>query len=249
MTLKYRFFAALLGAPLLFAVETKSWVHNDRTEFEKGTLKGLSLRSDGRLSLAPQFSEIADPSTAYLWALAVDSKGMLYAGGGSPGSPNSKLTAIDPQGKSRTIAEIPGLQIQAIAVDRQDRVYVATAPDGKVYRIGSGGKPEVFYDPKAKYIWSLAFNHAGDLFVATGDAGEVHRIKPDGQGSVFFRTEETHARSLAIDEKDNLIVGTEPGGIVIRVSPSGEGSVFDHPSKREVTAVAIACDGWIYVSA
>lgn len=59
MTIKSALMAALLGAPLLFAVETKSWVHNDRTDFEKGTLKGLSLRSNGRLTLAPQFRELA----------------------------------------------------------------------------------------------------------------------------------------------------------------------------------------------
>src|SRR3982751_3055363 len=145
MRVQFLLLAALLGAPFLSAVETKSWVHNDRTDFEKGNLKGLSLRSNGRLSLAPQFRELADPSTAYLWALAVDSKGTLYTGGGSPGSSTTKLTAVDAQGKSRTVAEIPGLQIQAIAVDRQDRVYVGTSPEGKVYRIGDGGTPDVFY--------------------------------------------------------------------------------------------------------
>jgi hypothetical protein len=86
MTKHFAILAALLGVPLLFAVDTRSWVHNDRSDFEKGTLKGLSMRSDGRLTLAPQFRELADPSTAYLWALAVDSKGTLYTGGGSPGS-------------------------------------------------------------------------------------------------------------------------------------------------------------------
>jgi sugar lactone lactonase YvrE len=241
--------AALAGAPLAFGVETQSWVHNDQSEFEKGTLKNLSLRSDGRLTLAPQFRELADPSIAYLWALAVDSKGTLYAGGGGPGAAASKLIAVDVSGKSRTVAELQGLQIQAIAVDKQDRVYAATAPAGKVYRVDAAGKAEIFYDPHANYIWALAFNRAGDLFVATGDAGEIHRVTPDGRGSVFFRTEETHARSLAIDSKDNLIVGTEPGGLILRVSPSGAGFVLYQASKREVTSVAVAKDGSLYAAA
>ena len=99
------------------------------------------------------------------------------------------------------------MAIQAIAIDRQDRVYAATSPDGKVYRVDASGKAEVFYDPHAKYIWALAFSKSGDLFVATGDQGEIHRVTASGAGSVFFRTEETHARSLAIDANDNLIVG------------------------------------------
>jgi sugar lactone lactonase YvrE len=241
--------AALLGAPLVFAVETRSWIHNGQSDFEKGTLKNLSLRSDGRLTLAPVFRELADPAAAYLWAVAADSKGNVYTGGGGPSASSSKLTVVDSAGKSRTVAELPGLQIQSIAIDRGDRVYAATAPDGKVYRVAADGKFEVFYDPKAKYIWSIAFNSKGELFVATGDAGEVHRVMPDGKGSVFFRTEETHARSMAIDAKDNVIVGTEPGGLVVRVSPAGEGFVLYQAGKREVTSVAVARDGAIYAAA
>ncbi|MBC8167047.1 MAG: hypothetical protein H7Y20_14405 [Bryobacteraceae bacterium] len=246
---RWIFAAVLAGAPLVFAVDTESWVHNDKTDFEKGILKNLSLRSNGRLTLAPEFRELADLSVAYLWTMAADSKGILYTGGGNPGSSTSKVFAVDTAGKSRTVAEVPGLQIQAIAVDRQDRVYAATAPDGKVYRITSGGKADVFYDPKAHYIWALAFNAAGDLFVATGDAGEIHRVKPDGTGSVFFRTEETHARSMAVDGKDNLIVGTEPSGLILRISPAGEGFVLYQAARREVTAVAVAPDGSIYAAA
>ncbi|MEJ7606906.1 MAG: hypothetical protein WKF37_11705 [Bryobacteraceae bacterium] len=73
-----------------------------------------------------------DASTAYLWALAEDSKGVLYTGGGNPGASTAKLFALDASRKSRVVAELPGLEIHAIAIDRQDRIYVATAPDGKV---------------------------------------------------------------------------------------------------------------------
>ena len=241
--------ALLFCASFARAVETKSWVHSGQADFERGSLENLSLSSDGRLTLSPVFRELADPSVAYLWALAADSKGVLYTGGGSPSSTTSKLVAIDPSGKQRTIADLPGLQIQAIAVDKRDRVYVATAPDGKVYRVDGTGKFETFYDPKAKYIWALAFNSRGELFVATGDGGEVHKVGIDGAGSVFFKTEETHARSLAVDGKDNVIVGTEPGGLIIRISPAGDGFVLHQAAKREVTAVAVSNSGVIYAAA
>jgi sugar lactone lactonase YvrE len=231
-------------AALAFAVQTKTWRQAEYSNFEAGTIKNLSLRSDGVLSLAPQFREVFDSSSAYLWAMAQDSAGNLYTGGG----PGAKLYRISPGGEKKTLAEFEALEIHAIAINRAGQLFVATAPDGKVYKVPASGKPEVFYDPKTKYIWALAFNSKGDLLVATGDQGEIHRVTPEGKGSVFFRSEETHARSLAIDGKDNVIVGTEPGGLVIRVSPAGEGFVLYQTPKREITAVAIAKDGSIYAA-
>ncbi len=177
----------------------KTWKQAEMADFDKGTLTGLSLSSEGRLTLAPAVKEIFDGSVAFLWAVARDSKGNVYAAGGGLGATKAKLFAVDPQGKVKTLAELDGIAIQAIAIDAADRVYAATSPDGKVYRVDAAGKADVFYDPKAKYIWALAFDKAGNLYVATGDQGEIHRVTPAGAGSVFFSTEETHARSLAVD--------------------------------------------------
>jgi sugar lactone lactonase YvrE len=231
--------------PGLYAGQTRIWSQGDFTDFQKGVLKNLSLRSDGVVTLAPRSEEFYDSSAMYLWGLARDSKGNLYAGGGT----GAKLYRIGPDGKGKMLAELDALEIHAVALDSKDRVYVATAPDGKVYRVSSGGKADVFYDPKSKYIWAMAFDRQDNLFVATGDPGEIHRVAPDGTGKVFFRSEETHVRSLAFDAKGNLIAGTAPGGLVLRVSPAGEGFVLYQMSKPEVTAVAVAPAGSIYAAA
>ena len=214
----------------------------------KGTLKELSLRSDGRLFLAPASKEILDSSVAYLWALAEDSKGNLYAGGGGPGAGSAKLYRIDQNGKIENLADLEGLEIQALAIDGKDRLYAATSPDGKVYRISPGNEAEVFYDPGEKYIWAMAFNSDGELYIATGDGGNIHRVSSDGQGSVFFDSEETHVRALALDANENVIAGTEPGGLILRVTPTGEGFVLHQSPKTEITTVAVAPDGSIYAA-
>jgi hypothetical protein len=239
---------ALAALATGFAVDTHFWQHGDRSDFESGTLKNLSLRADGRIFLSPEFTELFDSSTPYLWTLASDSKGNLYTAGGGTGSGTAKVFVIDRAGKSRPFAELDGLEIHAIVVDSKDEVYAATDPDGKIYKIGSDGKPKLFYDPRQKYIWAMAFSSHGDLFVATGDQGEIHRVTPSGAGSVFFKTEETHARSLAMDAQDNLIVGTEPSGLILRVSPTGQGFVLYQSPKREITAVAVTAEGAIYAS-
>ncbi len=74
----------------LFATQTRTWSQSDYADFEKGIIRHLSVRSDGLLTLAPHSRELMDTSSAYLWALAQDSKGNLYAGGG----PGAKLFRI-----------------------------------------------------------------------------------------------------------------------------------------------------------
>lgn len=253
MTTRFRQTGALALAAAAFATGafgggTKTWEHSSRADFEKGKLDKLSLRSDGLLSLAPEFRELHDPSTNYLWAIAQDSKGNVYAGGSGQDN-KARVFRVDAAGKGSVLAELAGLEVHAIAVDTQDRVYAATSPDGKVYRLRDGAQPEVYYDPKAKYIWALAFSPTGDLLVATGDKGEVHRVTGPGAGSIFFRTEESHARSMTVAKSGFVYVGTEPSGLIFRVSPAGEGFVLHQASKREITALAAGADGRIYAAA
>ncbi len=235
--------AALAVLPVVCpAGSTRSWLTSTYSDFTKGELKGVSVRSDGRISMAPASHELFDSSLAYLWSVVRDSRGVIYAGGG-PGARVYRYA----NGKPEKIAEFESIEVHALAVDRQDRVYAATFPDGEIYRITPGGKPELFYSPKQKYIWSMAFNETGDLFVATGEHGFIYRVTPDGKGSVFFHSEDTHVRTLVFSGSD-LIAGTDPTGLVFRINAKGEGSVLFQLPKREVTAVAVAPDGAIYAS-
>ncbi len=237
------------GLSPVFCVTASTWRQSEAADFEKGTLRRLALRSDGQLSLALVASEILDASSPYLWALAEDSRGNVYAAGGGPGAAGARIYRITPQGASEVAAEFDALEVHVLAVDRNDRVYAATSPDGRVYRLRAGAAPELFYDPAAKYVWAMVLDAAGNLFIATGDEGLIHRVSPDGRGGVFFRTGQTHARALAIDGRGNLIVGTEPAGLVMRVTPQGEGFVLHQTAKREVTAVAAGVDGSVFAAA
>ena len=59
---KLKYSAALmLCAAALFASQTRIWSQGDYSDFEKGTIKNLSVRSDGLLSLAPQSRELVFP--------------------------------------------------------------------------------------------------------------------------------------------------------------------------------------------
>lgn len=245
------FFLCLVLALALLAENTRVWEQNSYEDFDKGQLQGLSLRSDGKLLLAPRFRQVSDPSLNYIWALVEDSRGNVYVGGGSPGKvvrvrPKS---AGDADGKPETLFQAKELEIHALAVDEEDNVYAATSPDPKIYKITRDGKASVFFEPKAKYVWALAFDPQGNLLVATGDKGELFRVDRKGQARLFFNSNETHARSIAVDRSGNVIVGTEPSGLILRISPAGEGFVLYQAAKREITAVEIGPDGSIYAAA
>jgi len=257
-TLACLFAAALLAsvvAPMVVRGEhTRTWRQTDYAEFDKGTAKGVALRSDGKLMPAPKFTPFADPNMAYLWALKMDSRGRLYAAGGS----DAKVLRFDDAGKSATVFEASELAAQAIAFDKNDNLYVGTSPDGKVYKVTPDGKKSVYFEPKTKYIWALAVDSRGALFVGTGDKGEVFVVTPDGKGQSFYQSDERHARSLAFDAKGNLLIGTDPNGLILRIEAgrknsqavpeAGASFVVYETNKKEVTSLLADSSGNLYAA-
>jgi hypothetical protein len=238
----------LLGCALAAAaVETHYWSQDTQVEFEKGSRTGVALRSDGQLSLAPLVKELADASTPYLWSIAIGANGTAYVAGG-PSSNKAAIFELTRAGAWKKFSEIEGMNVFAMAVGRDGRLYAASSPDGKVYKIAANGAAEVFYDPQAKYIWALQFLEGGDLLVATGDKGELHRVTPAGAGKVWLKLDEDHVRSLAVDVKGQVFVGTEPGGLIVRVDASGAPFVVHQSGKREVTTLFAAPDGAMYAA-
>jgi hypothetical protein len=213
--------AFLICVAPAIAEHTRFWRQSDYDAFQKGDAKGVALRSDGKLVLAPKFAPFADASLAYLWSLRLDSHGNLYAAGGS----NAKVVKFDSSGSnSSTVFESQDMTAQALVFDKSDNLYVATAPDGKVYKVTPAGQKSVLFDPKTKYIWDLALGPDGTLFVATGDPGKIFAVDPSGNSQLFYNAEETHIRTLVLDGKGNLLAGTEPNGLVLRISLRAESS-------------------------
>jgi hypothetical protein len=242
-----------LAASPSIADHTRRWRQSTYEEFLKGTAKGVAVRSDGHLELAPKFTLIADADASYLWSLRTDSTGALYAGGGSP----AKVFRFDAGGKPKTVFESTDLLAQCFAFDAKGALYVGTSPDGKVYKVAANGDKTVFFEPKTKYIWDLAFAPDGTLYVATGDKGQIYAVSPDGKGQVYYASDEAHIKVLAFDKKGSLLAGTEPNGRVLRIGPPSQksatglaaGFVIYETAKREITSLAVGADGSVYVAA
>ncbi len=260
--------AFVLAGVCAFAEGTRTWEQARFEQFEKGTAKGVAIRSDGTLELAPAFKALTTTPSTYIWSMAADAQGNVYLAAGAP----ARVYRVTPDGKSTVILEPQELQVQALAVDKNGAVYAATSPDGKVSRIEHrGGKlataaaagdsadgkkngvdpawtPSVFFDPKTKYIWDLAVDREGRLYVATGDKGEVFRVNRNGEGAVFFKSDEAHIRVLEFDGKGNLIAGSDGSGLIYRISPQGEAFVLYSAPKKEITALAVDDKGNIFAA-
>jgi sugar lactone lactonase YvrE len=246
--------AVLALAVTARAVETQFWQQSEQADFEKGTRKGVALRSDGLLMLGPEVKEVFDAALPYLWSAARDAKGNLYLGGGGSEDGSARIFVVSAEGEGRKLTDLPGIAIPALAVDGGGRLYAATTPSGKVYRVSADGHSEVFFDPHARYIWALTFAKDGALFVATGDPGRVFRVMPDGSSSEFFATDEANVRSLALDGRGDLIAGTAPSGLIVQLKPdtgagTGRAFVLYEAEKTEITALAVAPNGDIYAAA
>ena len=259
--------SVLALSPFSLAEGTRTWEQSKFEDLIKGTAKGIAFRSEGGLELAPAFKALATTPSTYIWAIAADTAGNIYAAAGSP----ARVYRITPDGKTTAIFEPQELQVQSLAVARNGIVYAATAPDGKVYRLannsaapaarggaaankspgvatGSSWSASVYFDPGAKYIWDLALDDAGNLYVATGDRGEIFKVGADGKHSLFFKSDEVHIRVLALDPRGNLIAGSDGSGLVYRITPGGEAFVLYSAPKKEITALAIDGAGNIYAA-
>jgi len=253
---------------------TKTWEQSKFEELTKGTATGVAIRSAGGLELAPSFKLLYTTPSTYIWAVASDDAGNVYAATGSP----ARVYQITPDGQAAIILEPQELQVQTLKVAPGGVIYAATAPDGKVYKIEhkteekiakaksasknaepaaqDSAKPaldpswtsSVYFAPGTKYIWDLALDKGGNLYVATGDHGEIYKVTPKGEHSLFFKSDETHIRSLALDAQGNVIAGTDGSGLIYRITPAGEGFVLYSAPKKEITALALDREGNIYAA-
>ncbi len=243
-------------------------------EFEKGTPAGVSIENDGHLRQGPGLTELLTTPSTFVWSLAVDKNGRIFAGTGSPAS--VLRLGRQPNQQPFTLFEAKDISVQALRLGPDGALYAATVPGGKVYKLNPDAATKldettapVVFDPakvedaaagqaktasasaQSHYIWDLTFDSAGRLYIATGNPGAVYRVDPSKPGSapeLFFKSDEAHIRALAWDAKGNLIAGSDGSGLVYRIDPQGKGYVLFEAPRREVTSIAIGANGTIYAA-
>jgi hypothetical protein len=228
----------------LLASQPQFWRIEGARDFLDGDTEGLSVDSEGRVRLAPVTRALTDTEAPYVWAVARDAKGTLYAGTGNDG----KVFKVE-GGKAKLLYDASELEVHALATGPDGKLYVGTSPEGKVYALDAAGKAEPFYDPVDKYIWALAFDRNGNLLVATGSEGRILRVDRQGKAQPILTSAETHITALFSDSRSGFVyAGSSPGGILYRVDPTGKVFVLHDSPFREVKSLLLAANGSLYAA-
>jgi len=227
-----------------FAIKTSVWKLQSQKDFEKGRPKNVSISSKGEVTLPPTLKQFVETEENYIWCLAEDSKGNIFAGTGNEG----RIFKIASDGKSEIFFDSPEVSIHAIVIDKDDNVYAGTSPDGLVYKITPDGNATTLLTSKEKYVWALAIDEDGNLYAGTGTNGKIFKVTPDGKDSVVYDSEESHIMSLLYRDK-NLYAGSEGSAIIYKIGADDKVSVVYDADDKEIHCLAMDKHGNLFAAA
>lgn len=245
-----------LGAPSgASAGGTQYWTLQSQQDWSNGTPKNVAIADSGEMTLAPEIKSLSDTDDPYVWSLADDGKGTIYAGTGNSG----RIYRLAPGDEKASIfVETPEVAILSLAMGPDGFLYAGTAPSGLVYRIDPSAEiptPTTVYRGEGiSFIWSLVFGADGALYASTGDKARVIRLaRAEGDLSLtpttLLEADETHLISLAL--RDGLLyAGSDGSGLIFRVDPQkpGKGFVVLDSEEREIHTLTFTQSGDLFAT-
>jgi hypothetical protein len=229
----------------LQAVTPKKWDLYQFQEFLRGKFSGISVSTEGLLSLSPREEKIQAPAEEFFLSFLIGREGTIYLGTGHSGN----IYTIDSSGKIEAFAQVPEMDVYCLAQDSRGDIYAGTSPNGKIYRITQKDKtPVVFFNPQERYIWDLMFVDQGHLLAAVGEAGGIYEISPQGEGISILKADENHILCLARAENGDILAGSGGKGHLYRMEKGKSPRVLFESPFEEIKSIAIGTGGSLYIA-
>ncbi|UCC69437.1 MAG: hypothetical protein JSV79_05875 [Armatimonadota bacterium] len=197
------------------------WVRGDRSDYAEAKLQGVAIDQDGRLSLAPESTDIAALPSDIVWSVAARN-GVAYAGTGSEGL----IYRVSQEGEVSEFFATGEMNAHALAFAANGDLYAGTSPRGKLFRITADGSGELVYDSESTYLWCLAAAPDRTIYAGGGSPAKIYAVASDGAARVVAALPATNVLSLALSKAGDLYAGTSDNGVVYRVRPDGSVSAI-----------------------
>lgn len=227
----------------LQAVTPKKWEIRSKEDFLRGKFSGVTLSSEGILSLGPKVDRIDLPPEEFYLSLAFGPGGVIYVGTGH----NGRIYRLGEGRKAELYYQTAEVDVTCLAVDQKGNLLAGTSPNGKIYRISAKGKGDEFFNPQEKYIWDLKFNSQGNLLVAVGENAGIYEITPTGEGKQIFKTKDNHVLCLKLTSKGDILAGSGGRGLLYKISGSKSSVLFESPYD-EIRSIEVDTEGNIYLT-
>jgi hypothetical protein len=244
-----KYIAVLITIPLAWAGsaawagKVDAWRQRTAADFEKGQFKRTVTSDRGQIRLSRELTPWCDLGAAYVWDLAQDKAGNVYAATGDQG----RIFKVTPDGKSSVLYDSDEQHIFSIVATDDGTVFAGTGPGGLVLKIAPDGKATTLSKTGKNYVWDLLRDPKGDIYAATGPKGEIFRIESDGKIKSVYAAKQNHILTLALAKDGTLYAGSDGEGLVYRLTAEGKAFVVYDASQDEVRALLATDDGTLYV--
>lgn len=238
-------FGLLFVVQGVYSATPQKWTLESFDDFIKGKFEGITVSSDGRLTLSPVEEELKTPPEEFYLSMLVTSGKIVYIGTGHKGA----VYRIAASGEPELYFKAPEMDVYCLAMGPDGSLYAGTSPNGKIYKITEKGKGNEFFNPHEKYIWDLMFTDEGSLLAAVGEDGGIYEVTPNGEGVKIFDSEENHILCMKRISDESFIAGSGGAGLLYNISKENKASVMFESPYEEVRSIAVDDEGNIYIGA
>jgi len=163
-----------------------------------------------RVDAAGKSSLVWTADQPEIFAVAVDAKGVVYAGT----SPDGKVYRIE-NGKAAEYFDPRARYIWALQFASDGALFVATGDQGKIFRVTAAGRGSVYYETGQSHVTCLAIDTQGRLLAGSEPNGILYRITAENKAFVLYDANLPEIRAI-VPAPDGTIYAAALGGSIAR---------------------------------